>query len=271
MSQARFSVVTPNFNMANMLPETIESVLQNLREGDEYVVVDAGSSGDDVSVIKRYEKHLNHWISEPDNGYADGIRKGFEYCTAEYMCWINSGDLLLDGALDKAREILSECDADMIYGDDLYIDENNLVLRHSSGYVEAFREMMLYGLWTPLQDACFWRRSIYDKVQGLNPKLNYAADYAFFLNIALTGKIVYTPFIFSCFRKHSDQKSSRAKEYKEEKLCIREMALLNYPTSNCVKSFYRAKAWWRARVASRFHRQRVQLGTSVKDLSVMEV
>ena len=67
--------------------------------------------------------------------------------------------------------------------------------------------MMLYSGWTPLQDACFWRRSLYERVGGLNPATRYAADFELFLKFALSGTCAYVPVAFSAFRKHAGQVS----------------------------------------------------------------
>ena len=114
-----FSVVTLNLNMAHLLPETIESVLANLRPGDQYFVIDGGSTDDSAEVIQRYEDRLTGWISEPDSGYADALAKGFRRCTGEFLCWISSGDLLLCGVLASARKALNDIGADLIFGDDV--------------------------------------------------------------------------------------------------------------------------------------------------------
>jgi glycosyltransferase involved in cell wall biosynthesis len=203
----RVSIVTPSYNLAPLLDETLESALRNLRPGDEYFVIDGASTDGSADVIRRYADRVTGWVSEPDRGYADALRKGFARATGDILCWINAGDLLLPGALDAAREALEATRADMIFGDDFYIDEDGKVISFSRGYVRDLRAAMLYGGWTPLQDACFWRRSIYDHVGGIDAGLRYAADYDLFLRIALAGKTSYIPKAFSAFRRHAGQKS----------------------------------------------------------------
>jgi GT2 family glycosyltransferase len=85
---------------------------------------------------------------------------------------------------------------------------------------------MLYAGWTPLQDACFWRRDLYERVGGIDPTLRYAADYDLFLRMALNGKAVYVPSAFSAFRRHAGQKSiSGAAAYREERERVRRREL----------------------------------------------
>jgi glycosyltransferase involved in cell wall biosynthesis len=214
----RISVVTPSFGLKRYLRETIVSVLGNLRPQDEYFIIDGGSQDGSLEVIRDYEERLTGWVSEPDGGYADALRKGFERASGDLLCWINASDLLLPGALDAARDALMLTGADLIFGDDFHIDEDSRVLGFSRGYVADLRSAMLYAGWTPLQDACFWRRTLYERVGGIDSSLKYAADYDLFLRMALAGRAAYIPKAFSAFRRHAGQKSiSGSRAYRDER------------------------------------------------------
>lgn len=234
----RISVVTPSFNMAPYLEDTIESVLTNLRGGDEYFVIDGGSTDGSEDIIRRHQQSLTGWVSEKDAGYADALAKGFDRATGDILCWINASDLYLLGALDAARELLTE-GLDMIFGDDFYIDEDNRVLSYSRGWVPDLRMATLYGGWTPLQDACFWRRDLYQKIGGINRSLRYAADYDLFLRMALAGRTGYVPHTFSAFRRHSGQKSiSGSAAYEDERRRVRAREIGVYRSEPVLKAIY---------------------------------
>lgn len=238
-SAMRISVVTPSFNMAPYLEDTIKSVLSNLQEGDEYFIIDGGSTDGSVDIIRRYESQLSGWVSEPDNGYADALGKGFDRATGEILCWINAGDLYLSGALDAARQQLTD-DLDMIFGDDFYIDQNNKILAYSRGWVPNLRAAMLYGGWTPLQDACFWRRSLYQNIGGIDRSLRFAADYDLFLRMALAGRTGYVPVSFSAFRRHDGQKSiSGSVAYEDERRRVRAREISAHGVAPVLTALYR--------------------------------
>ena len=246
------TVVTPVFQMAGVVEETIQSTLRNIGPRDEYFIVDGNSTDGTVDVIRRYEDRLAGWISEPDQGYADALAKGFGRAKGDILCWINAGDLLLPGALDAARRALEETGADMIFGDDFYIDENSRVIQFSRGYVRDLRTAMLYGGWTPLQDACFWRRDLYERVGGIDASLRYAADYDLFLRMALHGKTAYVPIAFSAFRRHGGQKSiDGAAAYRWERFQVRKRELDRSSEGATVKLMRRA--WGAAAVRWRVH------------------
>jgi glycosyltransferase involved in cell wall biosynthesis len=235
----RISVVTPSFNMAPYLEDTITSVIGNLRPGDEHFVIDGGSTDGSVDIIRCYEHSLTGWASETDAGYADALAKGFARASGDILCWINAGDMYLAGALDEARKQFAG-DLDMIFGDDFYIDEDNRVLFYSRGWVPDLRMATLYGGWTPLQDACFWRRDLYQSLGGIDRSLQYAADYDLFLRMALAGRTGYVPLAFSAFRRHVGQKSiSGAGAYDVERKRVQAREISAYRSAPVLKLFYR--------------------------------
>lgn len=248
-----FCIVTPNYNMAAYLPATIESVIENLQPGDQYYVIDGGSEDGSVDVIRRYEKQLSGWTSEPDRGYADALAKGFSRCSSVYQCWINCGDFLLPGALAQARRALARTGADMVFGDDLFIDEQERVIFRSSGRVASLHRMMLYGGWTPLQDACFWRSALYRRVGGIDPELSVAADYDLFLRFGLAGDCQYVPILFSAFRRHEGQTSmSETERYEHERAAARRIQLDRLCPYGCWPQ--RLYHWISVRIRARFGR-----------------
>jgi glycosyltransferase involved in cell wall biosynthesis len=208
----KISIVTPNYNMDSYLESTILSVLDNLESEDEYFIIDGGSSDSSQKIINKYANQITNYVVEKDDGYADAIAKGFRMASGDILCWINSGDLLLPGTFAEVKKIFAEINADFIFGDDFYIDENNTIIQHSSGFSRNLKSAMLYGGWTPLQDACFWKRKLYEEVGGIDPILKYAADYDLFLKMSLKKSYQYIPKTFSAFRKHNGQKSIAGKQ-----------------------------------------------------------
>ena len=251
-----FCVVTPNFNMSGYLSETIESVLSNLGPNDLYYVIDGGSTDDSVRVLASYAGRLSGFTSERDRGYADAVDKGFAMANTEYQCWLACGDLMLPGALDKARVLLTETGADMIFGDDFYIDDSSRVVSFSRGACSDLRGAMIYGDWTPLQDACFWRSALYRRVGGLDISLRNAADYDLFARFAVTGLTRYVPMAFSAFRRHDGQRSiAHRGPYQSEKERARRRLVAEAPEHGITKFLSRVRHYlferWRARVLHR--------------------
>ena len=104
MSLPRISIVTPCFNAEQFLEETINSVLSQNYPDLQYIIVDGGSKDRSVEIIKKYEKYLDHWISEPDEGQSDAICKGLAFCNGAVFNWLNSDDTYRSNALRTVGE-----------------------------------------------------------------------------------------------------------------------------------------------------------------------
>jgi glycosyltransferase involved in cell wall biosynthesis len=259
--------------MGQYLPETIESVLINIQPGDQYFVIDGGSSDDSVEIIRKFSPSLTGWISEKDTGYAHALAKGFGLCTGDCLCWINSGDFLLRGALDSARDAIVRTGADLIFGDDLNVDETGQVLFQCRAKVRSLNHMMLFGGWTLLQDSCFWRSSLYEAVGGINPSFKYAADFDLFLRMSSVGHCSYVPNVFSAFRQHSGQKSiSGRQHYKSEREESRKIELSKLKIRPFRRFVLEKIYWflvrWRHYIGQKFHYRWIRRGTQASKISV---
>jgi len=247
----RIAVVTPNLNLGHYLEDTIQSVLANLAGGDEYYIVDGGSSDESREIIERYSSRITKWVSETDRGYADAVGKGFSWASADVLCWINSGDILLKGALSRVRALFCERADDLLFGDDYLIDPRGNVISWSCGRVASLRKMMLYGGWTPLQDACFWRREAYEKIGGMDRTLRYSGDYDLFLRLTRNARVSYVPYVFSAFRRHPGQMSiasTKHYQYEKDQCRRREIGEIGTPEARLLRRPY---YWTAVRVRAR--------------------
>ena len=97
-SWPKISIVTPSFNQGKYIEETIRSVLLQGYPDIEYIVIDGGSMDASLDIIKKYERWLTYWVSEPDKGQSHAINKGFAKSSGEIYAYINSDDFYCPSA-----------------------------------------------------------------------------------------------------------------------------------------------------------------------------
>ena len=88
MNYPKISIITPSYNQAKYLEQTMLSILDQNYPNLEYIVIDGGSTDGSIDIIKKYEDRLTYWVSEPDNGLYHALQKGFEKTTGEIVCLI---------------------------------------------------------------------------------------------------------------------------------------------------------------------------------------
>ncbi|MDR0558585.1 MAG: glycosyltransferase [Prevotellaceae bacterium] len=104
----RISIVTVVYNAADCLEKTVLSVVNQTYRNIEYIIIDGGSTDGTVDIIKKYEKHLAYWVSEPDKGIYDAMNKSMEKATGDWLHFINAGDWFYD--LNTVDKMVSKMD-----------------------------------------------------------------------------------------------------------------------------------------------------------------
>jgi glycosyltransferase involved in cell wall biosynthesis len=219
----KISVVVPSFNQAGYLELTLRSILDQNYPNLELIVIDGGSKDQSPEIIRKYEQHMKFWCSEPDGGQTQGIIKGFSHATGEILCFLNSDDLFEPGALLQVGEYFSNHpDVDAVYGDALWIDAEGNVLSPKKE-IPFNRFIWLYTYNYIPGMSTFWRRTIYDRVGGLNPAFQLAFDADLWIRFSdQHGKIEHVARQWSRMRFYPEQKNRRLREQSDrEDLLIR--------------------------------------------------
>jgi hypothetical protein len=223
----RISVVTPSFNQAACLEETIRSVLLQGYPNLEYLVIDGGSSDSSPEILAKYAPWLAYHVSEPDRGQYDGIQKGFDKTAGAVMAWLNSDDRYCPGAFRTVGEVFALM-PDVEWLTSLQPrcwDAHSRPLRCPpvDGYSrESFwrGEFLPDGLYHRCiqQESTFWRRTLWSRSGGrLDAALQLAGDFELWTRFAKHAELYGVGAELAGFRLHGDQKTGRClRQYVEE-------------------------------------------------------
>jgi glycosyltransferase involved in cell wall biosynthesis len=203
----KVSIVTPSYNQAQYLEETIRSVLAQDYPNIEYMIVDGGSTDGSLEIIQRYADRLAWWISEPDQGQTEALNKGFAHASGEIYAWLNSDDTYLPGAVSEAvAGLLAHPEAAMVYGDANLIDQGGKVIGQFPARQTDLRHLLRGSVHIPQQTTFFWGR-LWKQVGPLDPTFYFAMDYDLWVRLAKIAPLVYQPRRWANFRLHSTGKS----------------------------------------------------------------
>jgi glycosyltransferase involved in cell wall biosynthesis len=200
------SIITPSFNQAAYLEQTIRSVLEQNYPRIEYLVVDGASTDASVEVIRKYESKLAWWVSEKDRGQADAINKGFARATGDVVAWLNSDDYYLPGTISAAVKAFEENpDVVLAYGNMLSVDESGKTfntLKYKQLTLEDLLCFQIIG-----QPAVFMRRSALQAAGNLDPAFHFMLDHHLWIRLAQQGKILHVDHTWAAARYHAEAKN----------------------------------------------------------------
>jgi len=232
------TIVTPSFNQAQFLEETILSVLNQDYPNLEFIVMDGGSDDGSLEIIQKYETRLAYWQSKKDEGQTDAIAQGIGKATGEIVNWINSDDLLAPGALRHIAElVLANVNAGLYAAAVEDFNSGDFAGRRKKWVPENLSlQGLFYNARKPVlrhQPGIFFRREIYEQIGGFRKNYHICMDLDIHIRMLAKGvRVVYSDRTVAYFRCHLTSKTSRrntlnllcyVKEYKEICENVQEM------------------------------------------------
>lgn len=179
----KISIVTINYNNAEGLKRTIDSVLTQTYKNIEYIIIDGGSTDHSVDLIKN-SSGVSYWVSEKDKGVFDAQNKGLKSAHGDYVLVLNSGDELADP--EVLEKVFSQPqNADILYGNMIIVGADG---KRETGLMPAsvtFEHMIRDTLWHPVS---FVKREFLEKVGYYNTQYKVVADYEWFLRAIFLNK-----------------------------------------------------------------------------------
>jgi len=170
------SIITINYNNADGLKATLQSIKNQTFKEYELIIIDGGSTDSSKEEIKKYENKLVYWVSEKDSGIYNAMNKGIRVAKGDYLFFLNSGDTFFnDEVLQKVKPFLKE--TGLVYGN-IQIDEPK------KKWIKFYNERLDFEYFTrdtlPHQ-GCFIKRSLFTQIGLYDERLKIAADWKFFL------------------------------------------------------------------------------------------
>jgi glycosyltransferase involved in cell wall biosynthesis len=209
----KITVVTPSYNQGRYIEQTIRSVLEQDYPNLEYIIIDGGSTDQSVEIIQRYADRLTYWISEADGGQTEALNKGMRRATGDILCYLNSDDVFLPGALAAVARAFA-AGGDWWSGWCIRFGG----VRDGIGFSHNYKSLMGLTRYCGIyQQATFWSRRAYEKTGEFNAKMHYSFDYEYWLRLFIAGyrlKEIRQPL--AAFRYHQEAKTANPQKFYDE-------------------------------------------------------
>ncbi|NBB22945.1 glycosyltransferase [Runella sp. CRIBMP] len=182
----KLSIITINLNNAEGLRQTIESVIPQLNDQCEYIIIDGDSTDGSLEIINEFDEKIAYWISEPNRGIYGDMNKGILKAKGEYCLFLNSGDWLNKNIIERT---IRECTGEDIICFNTYLSYNNTkfeALKYSSSVtMRSFFNRTIGHQSTLIKTGLFSRFGMYNE----NNKIH--SDYEFWIKSLIIGNCSY--------------------------------------------------------------------------------
>ena len=216
----RFSVVVPTLNQGDMIEDTLLSLIHQDYPNLEIILVDGGSTDNTMAVVDRYRDHICAVVSEPDRGQSDAINKGFRLASGDILCWLNSDDYFLPGALHHVADCFAaDPRVRFAVGAGDVISKDHHFLRHIPP-LPMTEETMLnwkYDRWV-MQQCCFWTRSLWQEAGGVDEQLHLLMDYDLWFRLSRISQAAMIKEKLAVMRYYPDAKTVKQNNKATEEL-----------------------------------------------------
>jgi glycosyltransferase involved in cell wall biosynthesis len=206
------SVVTPSFNQAAFLPETLCCVRQAAALCGEnritHLIQDNASTDGTVGILQK--QRFAQWESTPDHGQAHAINCGWQKAQGDILTYLCSDDLWIPKAIPAVLDAFAQHpEIDVIYGDYYFLEADSGWLRKKEAGTWSRARLLREGNFIS-QPATFWRRRVYERHGGLDETLLYCLDHEYWLRISTDTTWHYLARPLGVMRLHPDAKTARA-------------------------------------------------------------
>ncbi|MEO5891108.1 MAG: glycosyltransferase family 2 protein [Ferruginibacter sp.] len=237
----KITIVTPNYNYGHFLEQTILSVINQGYANLEYIIIDGGSTDNSIEIIKKYERHLAYWVSEPDKGMYDAINKGFDRSTGDIMAWLNSDDMYFPWALKVVSEVfagfsgvqwLSTLQPGAVDYNGYILDFGRFEGFNRDAFREGYHADNKFAFGFIQQESTFWRKELWEKAGAyVSTEVSMAGDFELWNRFFFWANLHGLVSPLSMFRFQHRQQTSAQDQYAAQ--CNKILRSFDYaPTSS---------------------------------------
>jgi len=226
---ARVSVIIPTYNRADLIGETIESVLKQTFDDFEIIIVDDGSTDATGEVVRKFDGPIKY-LYQDNRGRSCARNRGFEASSGDYVCFLDSDDVLKPMMIERQVSLLdSNSNLGFVYSDYQFINQTGEILpvpevfrRHPLRRGRIFHFLIYFDFIPP--SSVLSRRECINKIGLFESSLEPAEDLDWLLRMTSLYETDYVSDPLFLFRKHDGNTPTPALEEATIRVIMRHLS-----------------------------------------------
>lgn len=208
----KITVITVVFNGYEVLEKTIISVINQVYNNIEYLIIDGGSNDGTLDIIKKYENSIQYWTSEKDKGIYDAMNKGLEKANGDWILFLNAGDCFVsDNVLKNSSVYLKDKNLNYYGIAEIFFGKKLLYQKPKSEKINFYKDL-------PIHQTVFISSKY--KEYKFDPNLKIVADSIYLFNLSIISNFEFIPVPIARF--HLGGVSSWYNSYKQFRIHLNE-------------------------------------------------
>lgn len=189
------TIIIATYNAEKTLNRCLNSIIPQLNEECEVVIIDGNSKDKTNEIIKSYKESIAYSISEPDKGIYDAWNKGIKVAKGKWVAFIGADDILLPNALQEYLSFIKKTpnidSYDYICAQNEYVDMNGKLVKiiGDSPSWNRFRISMNAAHVASLHN----KQNLFDKIGEYDLSFKICADYELLMRKKQNLKHLFIP------------------------------------------------------------------------------
>jgi len=203
----RISFIVPTFNRAHFIAHSLASIISQMTDADEIIVIDDGSTDSTEDVVRAAGSRIRY-VRQDNAGKSVALNRAMQMTGGQFIWICDDDDLLRRGAVELLSREIDDSGAGFVFGrySRFCVDEQDRVVDLGTGYwPDLSSGTVLRHLLEDafvLQNATLVRRNLYDCVGPFNETLLRSQDYEMFLRLAIASPGHYVDSLIYDQRRH---------------------------------------------------------------------
>jgi len=212
---AKVSVIIPNFNYAQYLHKSIESVLNQTHQNIELIVVNNGSTDNSLEVLSSYKNHIQI-INQANLGQSGARNSGLMATNGELIAFLDADDFWESDKIENQLKRINPS-TQLVYSGyrEFYSiagSHKNVVLpRHKGDCRQIYVDEVCASIVLGGESTALFTKELQQKVGKFDSNLNSAAGWDYFRRCATMTKFDFVDLPLSNYRIHENNMSKNVR------------------------------------------------------------